>query len=192
MKKIKLEIEEGVPSIVIQEISLLKELCYPNIVSIQDIQDSRLYLIFEFFPMDLKKYLDSLPPDQFMDFPLIKNNLYQILQVTLQEFCHSRRVLHRDFKPQNPLIDDKGTIKLADLGLARHFRIPVRMYTYDVVAIWYRFSEVQLAFQHHLSFGLTKYEELATKKSLFFGDSETHQLFRIFGTLSTASNELWP
>lgn len=49
MKKTRLESEEeGVPSTAIWEISLLKELCHQNIVSLQDVlmQDSRLYLIF--------------------------------------------------------------------------------------------------------------------------------------------------
>ncbi|XP_012872503.1 PREDICTED: cyclin-dependent kinase 1 [Dipodomys ordii] len=145
MKKIRLESEEeGVPSTAIREISLLKELRHPNIVSLQDVlmQDSRLYLIFEFLSMDLKKYLDSIPPGQFMDSSLVKSYLYQILQGIV--FCHSRRVLHRDLKPQNLLIDDKGTIKLADFGLARAFGIPIRVYTHEVVTLWYRSPEVLL------------------------------------------------
>lgn len=145
MKKIRLESEEeGVPSTAIREISLLKELRHPNIVSLQDVlmQDSRLYLIFEFLSMDLKKYLDSIPPGQFMDSSLVKSYLHQILQGIV--FCHSRRVLHRDLKPQNLLIDDKGTIKLADFGLARAFGIPIRVYTHEVVTLWYRSPEVLL------------------------------------------------
>lgn len=35
-------------------------------------QESRLYLIFEFLSMDLKKYLDSIPPGQYMDPMLVK------------------------------------------------------------------------------------------------------------------------
>lgn len=47
-------------------------------------------------------------------------------------FCHQRRVIHRDLKPQNLLIDSQGIIKLADFGLARALCIPVRVYTHEV------------------------------------------------------------
>ena len=56
--------------------------------------------------------------------------LYQLLQGVA--FCHSHRVLHRDIKPQNLLIDVEGNIKLADFGLARAFGVPVRTYTHEV------------------------------------------------------------
>ena len=92
----------------------------------------RLYLIFEFLTMDLKKYLDtSVPSGELMDPMLVKSYTYQILQGIL--FCHQRRVLHRDLKPQNLLIDKTGAIKIADFGLARAFGIPVRVYTHEVL-----------------------------------------------------------
>lgn len=44
------------------------------IFSLQDVlmQDSRLYLVFEFLSMDLKKYLDSIPSGQYLERSRVK------------------------------------------------------------------------------------------------------------------------
>ncbi len=61
LKKIRLEAEdEGVPSTAIREISLLKEMNDPNIVRLLNIVHAdghKLYLVFEFLDLDLKKYM---------------------------------------------------------------------------------------------------------------------------------------
>ncbi|GMS96214.1 hypothetical protein PENTCL1PPCAC_18389 [Pristionchus entomophagus] len=198
MKKIRLESEdEGIPSTAVREISLLRELRHPNIVSLEDVimQESRLYLIFEFLSMDLKKYLDTLKSDEYLSEATLKSYLMQICQAMC--FCHQRRVIHRDLKPQNLLVDGKGVIKLADFGLARAIGIPVRVYTHEVVTLWYRAPEVLLGGQRYCmgvdqwSIGCI-FAEMATKKPLFQGDSEIDELFRIFRIMGTPTDSEWP
>ncbi|GAB0197713.1 cyclin-dependent kinase 3 [Grus japonensis] len=163
LKKIRLDSEtEGVPSTAIREISLLKELKHPNIVRLLDVIHSqkKLYLVFEYLNQDLKKYMDSSRTGE-LPLSLVKSYLFQLLQGV--SFCHSHRVIHRDLKPQNLLINEAGAIKLADFGLARAFGVPLRTYTHEV-----------------------------TRKALFPGDSEIDQLFRIFRTLGTPTEVTWP
>lgn len=50
----------------------------------------------------------------------------------------SCRVLHRDLKPQNILLNASlQQLKLADFGLARAFGLPVRAYTHEVIDLQY-------------------------------------------------------
>ncbi|XP_076170539.1 cyclin-dependent kinase 1 isoform X1 [Ptiloglossa arizonensis] len=186
MKKIRLESDdEGMPSTAIREISLLKELPHANIVRLRDVlmEETRLYLIFEYLTMDLKKYMDSLGSGTLLEPKMVKSYLYQITRAIL--FCHKRRILHRDLKPQNLLINKSGIIKVADFGLGRAFGIPVRVYTHEVVTLWYRAPEILLGANRYScaidvwSIGCI-FAEMATKKPLFQGDSEIDQLFRIF------------
>lgn len=157
--------------------------------------DNRLYLIFEFLSMDLKKYMDSLATDKMLDPELVRSYLYQITNAML--FCHKRRVLHRDLKPQNLLINKEGIIKLADFGLGRSFGIPVRNYTHEIVTLWYRAPEVLLGSPRYScpvdiwSIGCI-FAEMATRKPLFQGDSEIDQLFRMFRVLRTPTEDIWP
>ena len=199
LKKIRLEAEdEGVPSTAIREISLLKELRDENIVRLYEIihQESRLYLVFEFLDLDLKKYMDNvanqpegLGPEIVMKFT------YQLVRGIY--FCHAHRILHRDLKPQNLLIDKEGNLKLADFGLARAFGIPLRTYTHEVVTLWYRAPEVLLGSRHYntaidmWSVGCI-FAEMAMRTPLFPGDSEIDEIFRIFRILGTPNDEMWP
>ncbi|KAF9177627.1 Cyclin-dependent kinase 3, partial [Haplosporangium sp. Z 767] len=199
MKKIRLENEdEGVPSTAIREISLLKELKHDHVVQLLDIihDESRLYLVFEFLNLDLKRYMDTAPTTT-TGLPLdqVKEYLYQLVKGV--EYCHSRRILHRDLKPQNLLIDESRNLKLADFGLARAFGIPLRSYTHEVVTLWYRAPEILLGSKHYStavdiwSIGCI-FAEMVLKKPLFPGDSEIDELYRIFRLRGTPNEEMWP
>ncbi|THD26613.1 Cyclin-dependent kinase [Fasciola hepatica] len=199
LKKIRLENdEEGVPSTAIREISLLKELQHPNIVNLEQVimDNGRLYLVFEYLNVDLKRYLDDHGRKNRLDPLTVKSFMYQMLQGLL--FCHGRRVIHRDLKPQNILVDSgRKIVKLADFGLARAFGIPVRVLTHEVVTLWYRAPEILLGAQRYScavdiwSMGCI-FSEVATKEALFRGDSEIDQLFRIFRLLGTPCEDQWP
>lgn len=189
LKKIRLEAEdEGIPSTAIREISLLKELTHPNIVRLYDVvhTERKLTLVFEFLDQDLKKYLDVC--DTGLDLPIMKSFLYQLLMGVA--YCHHHRVLHRDLKPPNLLINREGQLKLADFGLARAFGIPVRSYTHEVVTLWYRAPDVLMGSRRYStpvdiwSVGCI-FAEMANGRPLIAGTSEGDQLdriFRLFGT----------
>lgn len=193
LKKIRLEAEdEGIPSTAIREISLLKELRHPNIVHLYDVihTERKLTLVFEFLDQDLKKYLDVC--DGGLDTPILKSFLYQLL--TGVAYCHHHRVLHRDLKPPNLLINREGQLKLADFGLARAFGIPVRSYTHEVVTLWYRAPDVLMGSRRYStpvdiwSVGCI-FAEMANGRPLITGTSEGDQLdriFRMFGTPTIA------
>uniref|UniRef100_A0A0N5AYK7 Protein kinase domain-containing protein n=1 Tax=Syphacia muris TaxID=451379 RepID=A0A0N5AYK7_9BILA len=195
VKKMRLESDqEGVPVTALREVALLRELRHPNIVGLLDVimKEDRIYLVFEYLSMDLKKFIKDLPADTMMDLKLQKSYLYQILQAVC--FCHQRRIIHRDLKPQNLLVDGNGAIKLADFGLARAIAIPVRVYTHEVVddvivTLWYRAPEILLGMQRYAmsvdmwSVGCI-FAEMATKKPLF-------QVTWILMILSTPTEETW-
>ncbi|XP_066093562.1 cyclin-dependent kinase 3 isoform X2 [Saccopteryx bilineata] len=156
--------------------------------------EKKLYLVFEFLSQDLKRFMDSTPVST-LPLHLVKSYLFQLLQGV--SFCHSHRVIHRDLKPQNLLINELGAIKLADFGLARAFGVPLRTYTHEVVTLWYRAPEILLGSKFYStavdtwSIGCI-FAEMVTCKALFPGDSEIDQLFRIFRTLGTPSEATWP
>ncbi|WAR25236.1 CDK16-like protein, partial [Mya arenaria] len=112
LKEIRLEHEEGAPCTAIREVSLLRELKHANIVTLHDIvhTEKSLTLVFEYLEKDLKQYMDDC------------GNIMSMTNVKLLRglaYCHKRQVLHRDLKPQNLLINERGELKLADFGLAR-------------------------------------------------------------------------
>ncbi|ERF71855.1 Cell division control protein 2 [Endocarpon pusillum] len=217
LKKIRLEAEdEGVPSTAIREISLLKEMNDPNIVRLLNIVHAdghKLYLVFEFLDLDLKKYMEALPVSDggrgkalpegsTLDMQrlglgkdMVKKFMAQLVEGI--RYCHSHRVLHRDLKPQNLLIDREGNLKLADFGLARAFGVPLRTYTHEVVTLWYRSPEILLGGRQY-STGVDMWSigaifaEMCTRKPLFPGDSEIDEIFKIFKLLGTPDENTWP
>eukprot|EP00615_Pteridomonas_danica_P014285 CAMPEP_0114409750 /NCGR_PEP_ID=MMETSP0102-20121206/23596_1 /TAXON_ID=38822 ORGANISM="Pteridomonas danica, Strain PT" /NCGR_SAMPLE_ID=MMETSP0102 /ASSEMBLY_ACC=CAM_ASM_000212 /LENGTH=292 /DNA_ID=CAMNT_0001577213 /DNA_START=1 /DNA_END=879 /DNA_ORIENTATION=+ len=177
MKKIPLlDIDEGVPSTALTE--------------------NKLFLVFAFLDQDLKQYMDRLiKRREYMEPRLIKSLMKQVLTGVL--FCHENRVMHRDLKPQNLLLDRNFTIKIADFGLARTFSVLRPTYTNEVVTLWYRSPEILMAAEEYSTaldvwaigciFG-----EMIKLIPLFSGDSEIDELFKIFRHCGTPTDADWP
>jgi cyclin-dependent kinase len=124
-------------------------------------------------------------------------------------YCHQRRVLHRDIKPQNLLLSNDNVLKLGDFGLARAFGIPIRSFTHEVVTVclfysvlilfqlWYRAPDVLMGSHKYgtavdiWSVGCV-FAELVSGRPLFPGTSEQDELIRIFKLLGTPSKSDWP
>nr|XP_023657693.1 cyclin-dependent kinase 17 [Paramormyrops kingsleyae] len=195
LKEIRLEHEEGAPCTAIREVSLLKDLKHANIVTLHDIvhTDKSLTLVFEYLDKDLKQYMDDC--GNIMSMHNVKIFLFQILRGLA--YCHRRKVLHRDLKPQNLLINERGELKLADFGLARAKSVPTKTYSNEVVTLWYRPPDVLLGSSEYSTqidmwgVGCIFYE-MAAGRPLFPGSTVEDELHLIFRLLGTPSEDNWP
>jgi len=195
LKEIRLEHEEGAPCTAIREVSLLKDLKHANIVTLHDIvhTDKSLTLVFEYLERDLKQYMDDCGAILAMNN--VKLFLFQMIRGLA--YCHARRVLHRDLKPQNLLINERGELKLADFGLARAKSVPTKTYSNEVVTLWYRPPDVLLGSTDYSTpidmwgVGCIFYE-MASGRPLFPGSTVEDELHLIFKVLGTPTEDNWP
>ncbi|KAL0486963.1 cyclin-dependent kinase CDC2 [Acrasis kona] len=201
LKKIRLDPDEnqGILPTTLREISLLINLEHDNVVTLYDVvqSDKSIHVVYELLDQDLKSFIDiSSERGQVLPLPLVKSYMYQIIKGLA--YCHSSRVLHRDLKPQNLLIDNQtGRIKLADFGLSRPFGNLTTTLTQEVVTLWYRAPEIILGHKYYgspvdvWSVGCI-FAELVTLRPLFPGDSEIDVLHKIFNVLGTPNEQNWP
>jgi len=158
--------------------------------------------VFEYVAHDLKTYMDqhqtSDDISERVGLPqaTVKSFLRQIIAGV--GCCHTFRILHRDLKPHNLLITGDGKhVKLADFGLARLSAIPNGPYTFEVVTLWYRATELLLGANRYStsvdvwSIGCI-FAEMATGMPLFPGRSDIDQIFKIFQRKGTPTTEMWP
>ncbi|KAF7301679.1 Pkinase-domain-containing protein [Mycena indigotica] len=197
LKRIRMESEkEGFPVTAMREIKLLQSLRHENVVRLFEmmVSNGSVYMVFEYMEHDLTGVL-SQTQFSFTDAHL-KSLCRQMLAGLA--YLHHKGVIHRDIKGSNILLNNRGELKLADFGLARFYQKRRRSdYTNRVITLWYRPPELLL--------GATVYGpevdmwsagcimlELFTKKPVFQGNDEIHQLDTIYRVFGTPTVERWP
>ena len=95
----------------------INALSHPNIVKIYDVvlDAPNPYLVMEYVSgITLKEYIDRKKP-------LPRRTAANIagLVLTALQCAHENGIVHRDVKPQNIMVTEKGEVKVMDFGIAR-------------------------------------------------------------------------
>lgn len=219
LKKIRMDNEkEGFPITAIREVKILRALKHKNIVNLKEIVTSRVtarkaggalkrnsssdehddgkgsvYMVFEYLNHDLSGLLDT--PGVSLNEQQIKCYMKQLLEGV--EYMHRNRILHRDIKGSNLLLDNKGNLKIADWGLARSWTEQRKHYTNRVITLWYRPPELLLgATQYTSAIDMWSvgciFAELLNRKAILNGRNELDQLKLIFKLCGSPTDETWP
>ncbi|MBO9386565.1 MAG: protein kinase [Thermomicrobium sp.] len=100
-----------------REAQAAARLSHPNIVSVYDVgRDGAIhYIVMEFVPgKTLKQLILERAP-----IPL-DETIRIIRQVAAAlDYAHQHGLVHRDIKPQNILVDERGFVKVTDFGIAK-------------------------------------------------------------------------
>jgi eukaryotic-like serine/threonine-protein kinase len=100
-----------------REARAVAQLSHPNVVSVIDAGEDggHPYIVFEYVDGEtLKQRIERVGP-----LPVDEATAYAIEIGRGLAAAHSRRLVHRDVKPQNVLIDSEGRAKVTDFGIAR-------------------------------------------------------------------------
>lgn len=216
LKKILMHNEkDGFPITALREIKLLKLLSHPNVLTLEEMAvehqkatDKRkraiMYMVTPYMDHDLSGLLEN--PDVKFTEPQIKCYMLQLLEGV--RYLHDSRILHRDMKAANLLINNKGILQIADFGLARHYDEPVpvaghgggearRDYTTLVVTRWYRPPELLLHLRKYTTaidlWGVgCVFGEMLIGKPILAGESDSNQLKIIFDLVGTPTEDTMP
>ncbi|QQP38129.1 Serine/threonine kinase 11 [Caligus rogercresseyi] len=95
-----------------REIKLLRGLRHRNVMRLIDVfyneEKGKIYMILEFCIAVLKDMLESSPTKKF---PAYQAHEYFLQLAKGLEYLHSQRVVHKDIKPGNLLLNTLGVLK---------------------------------------------------------------------------------
>jgi serine/threonine-protein kinase BUR1 len=214
LKKILMHNEkDGFPITALREIKLLKQLDHINVLKLEEMAVERpknaskktsMFMVTPYMDHDLSGLLEN--PNVHFTEPQIKCYMKQLLEGCA--YLHENRILHRDMKAANLLINNKGILQIADFGLARPYDDEppkpgqgggeaTRDYTTLVVTRWYRPPELLLQLRRYTTaidmWGVgCVFGEMFKGKPILAGNSDMHQAQMIFDLVGSPNDQTMP
>ena len=99
-----------------QEAQIIAELRHPHIITIFDfdLQENIPFLVMDYYPEGSLR--QRHPRGTRLSLDLVVEYVTQVAQAL--DYAHDKRVIHRDVKPENMLVDSQGKVVLTDFGIA--------------------------------------------------------------------------
>ncbi|XP_026837190.1 serine/threonine-protein kinase MARK2 isoform X10 [Drosophila erecta] len=115
----KTQLNSGSLQKLFREVRIMKMLDHPNIVKLFQVIETEktLYLIMEYASGG--EVFDYLVLHGRMKEKEARVKFRQI--VSAVQYCHQKRIIHRDLKAENLLLDSELNIKIADFGFSNEF-----------------------------------------------------------------------
>ncbi|KAM6295696.1 serine/threonine-protein kinase SIK2 [Aegotheles albertisi] len=103
-----------------REVQIMKMLDHPHIIKLYQVMETKsmLYLVTEFAKNG--EIFDYLASHGRLSESEARRKFWQILSAV--EYCHGRKIVHRDLKAENLLLDTNMNIKIADFGFGNFYK----------------------------------------------------------------------